>query len=162
MLSLLIPDVEQVKRWLTQAGIQHYICDQCHGLHLSELQVREGVSDARLFVEEDRLLLTTELELRPSALVMALVETSALNMQYPLLKVFSDVGDDVLPRLVACNLLLTRQGVTFEQFIHFMQATVDETVSLIDQCMQSGWLVWPDEGEDADIDLGSSHPPALH
>lgn len=160
MLSLLIPDIGQVKRWLNQAGIQHYVCDQCNGLHLSELQVREGVSDARLFVEDDRLLVTTELELRPSALIMALAETSPLNMQFPLLKIFVDVNDDTLPRLVACSLMLSRQGVTFEQFIHFLQAVVGETVEMLGQCQQDNWLCWPDEEDAGGDDQQTSH--ALH
>lgn len=144
MLSLLIPDVYQVKRWLDQAGIRHYVCDNCHGLHMSELQACDGVADARLFVEDDRMVLTTDLELRPSAVVMALAETSLMNIQYPHIKVFVDINDDSLPRLVACCLLLSRQGVTFEQFIYFIQAVISDTVALVDQCRGSDWLSWPD------------------
>jgi len=59
MLGVVNADAEQVKQWLQQANIRHYICEHCHGLHLSELQEREGVVDARLFVEEDGILLTT-------------------------------------------------------------------------------------------------------
>ena len=92
---------------------------------------------------------------------MALAETSPLNMQFPLLKIFGDVNDDTLPRLVACSLMLSRQGVTFEQFIHFLQAVVGETVEMLDQCQQNNWLCWPDEDEDAGgDDQQTSH--ALH
>ncbi|ARB46373.1 MULTISPECIES: YbjN domain-containing protein [Alloalcanivorax] len=156
MITVVTPDAEQVTRWLQQANIQHYICDQCHGLHLSELQSREGVVDARLFVEEDGLLLTTELEIRPGALFAVQAELSALNMQYPSLKLFLDVNDDSMPRLVACDLLLGRQGVTFDQFIYFVQATVDGTVQLLEECQQAGWLFWPDE-EGAPTEPGALH-----
>lgn len=145
MLALLVPDAAQVERWLRQAGIHHYICDQCHGLHLSELQGRDGVLDSRLFVEEDGLLLSTELEIRPGSLLMMLSEIPRLNMAWPTLKIFIDVNDDALPRLVACDLLLGRAGVTFEQFIHFMQANVDATAQLIEECQQMGCLFGPED-----------------
>lgn len=158
MLSLVLPDPDQVRRWLEQAGIQHYICDQCHGLHLSEVQGREAVVDSRLFVEEDALLLTTELELRPGALFAVLADAPRLNMGYPALKIFPDVNDDALPRLVVCDLLHGRKGVTFEQFIHFTQATVDATLQLLTECQELDFLFWPDD--EAEVPEGTAG--ALH
>ena len=155
MLGVVNADAEQVKQWLQQANIRHYICEHCHGLPLSELQEREGVVDARLFVEEDGILLTTELELRPSALFAVQAELTRLNMAYPSIKLFLDVSDDSLPRLVACDLLLGRHGVSFEQFIYFVQATVDATVQLLDEGQEFNWLIWPDE-----MDSGAGE--ALH
>lgn len=155
MLGVVNADAERVKQWLQQANIRHYICEHCHGLHLSELQEREGVVDARLFVEEDGILLTTELELRPSALFAVQAELTRLNMAYPSIKLFLDVSDDSLPRLVACDLLLGRHGVAFEQFIYFVQATVDATVQLLDEGQEFNWLIWPDE-----MDSGAGE--ALH
>lgn len=145
MLSLVTPDADQVERWLRQAGIQHYICDQCHGLHISELQGREGVIDARLFVEEDGLLLSTELELQPSRLFDVQAMVPRLNMAFPGLKVFLDVNDETLPRLIACDLLLGRAGISFDQFILFVQATVDATVQLLDECLQASCLFQGDD-----------------
>ena len=155
MLSLVNPDAGQVERWLRQAGIQHYICDQCHGLHLSELQGREGVVDARLFVEEEGLLLSTELELQPSRLFDVQAMVPRLNMAFPALKVFLDVNDETLPRLIDCDLLLGRAGVTFDQFIQFVQSTVDATVQLLEECLQLGCLYQGD-------DEGQGSRGALH
>lgn len=147
MLGVIRADADQVKRWLNQANIRHYICEHCHGLHLSELQEREGVVDARLFVEEDGILLTTELEVRPAALFAVQAELSRLNMAYPSIKLFLDVNDDSLPRMVACDLLLGRVGVSFEQFIHFVHASVDATSQLLEECQELGWMIWPDDEE---------------
>ena len=97
MLGVVNADADQVKRWLQQANIQHYICEHCHALHLAELQGREGVVDARLFVEDDGILLTSELEVRPAALFAVQAELSRLNMAYPSVKLFLDVNDDSLP-----------------------------------------------------------------
>lgn len=159
MLSLVLPDADQVRAWLEQAGIKHYICDQCHGLHISEVQSREGVLDSRLFVEEDSLLLTTELELRPAAIFSAVAEMPRFNMSWPALKVFADVNDETLPRLVACDLLHGRQGVTFEQFVYFVQATVDASIQLLEECQRLNCLFWPDEEE---ADAKSQPLDALH
>ena len=157
MLGVIHADADQIKQWLQQANIQHYICEHCHGLHLSELQGREGVVDARLFVEEDGVLLTTELEVRPAALFAVQAELSRLNTTFPSIKLFLDVNDDSLPRLVACDLLLGRRGITFDQFIYFVQATVDATLQLMDECQQFHWLIWPDE-----MDGDAAPGDALH
>lgn len=149
-MGIVTPDANQTKQWLQQARIEHYICEHCHGLHLSEVQQRDGVVDSRLFVEDDGLLLSSELELRPAALFAIQADMARLNMTYPSLKLFLDVDDESLPRLVACDLLLGRQGVSFEQFIYFVQATVDGTIQLLDECQEKTWLMWPEEGAPAE------------
>lgn len=155
MLSLVTPDSEQLGRWLRQAGIQHYICDQCHGLHISQLQGRDGVLDSRLFVEDEGLLMSTELEIQPSRLFDVQAMVPRFNMEFPNLKVFLDVNDDSLPRLVACDLLLGRSGVSFEQFLNFLQLTVDTSVQLLDECQNMGCLY---VGDDDLVDsAGSLH-----
>ncbi|MBZ2188205.1 YbjN domain-containing protein [Alcanivorax sp. JB21] len=158
MHPLITPDVEQLERWLHQAGIEFYICDQCHGLHLTSLQERDGVVDARLFVEQEGILLSTELEVRPSSLFLVQADLTRLNMSFPVLKLFLDVNDDSLPRLVACDMLLTRNGVSYEQFVYFVQACVDACLQLLDDCQQTGCLMWPEEQDANDL------PPrgALH
>ena len=68
MTSIRVPDKALLQEWLDQAGIEHYLCGQCEGLHIRVLQETRGVIDSRLFLEDYGLLLTTELELRPGAL----------------------------------------------------------------------------------------------
>ena len=148
MQGLIHVDGDWIKRWLEQANITHYICDNCHGLHISELQSREGVLDARLFVEDDGLLMTTELEVRPSMLFAVQAQLSELNLSYPSLKLFLDVNDDSMPRLVACDLLLSREGVSQAQFLHFIQATIDATAQLLEESLAAHWLIWPDQQDE--------------
>ena len=112
--------------------------------------------DARLFVEEDGVLFSTELEVRPAALFTVQADLTRLNMEYPSLKLFLDVNDDSMPRLVACDLLLGRRGVTFEQFLYFVQATLDATVQLLEDSQQADWLFWPDD------DVPPAEPGSLH
>ncbi len=148
MLSLNLPDAELTEKWLERAGMPYYICDHCHGLHLSDVQEREGVADARLFAEDQGLLLSIDLELRPSALLVIQADSPRMNMMYPSLKIFPEVSDDTLPRLVVCDLLLTSEGVTFEQFVAFVGITLESAMQLLEECRQQGVCGWPEEGEE--------------
>jgi len=157
-MALSWPDADRIQQWLEQGKVEHYICDQCHGLHFSWLQEREGVLDSRLFVEADWLLLTTELELRPAALFTVLSDTPRLSMDYPAVKIFADVNDETMPRLVVCNVLHTRAGLTFEQFVHFVDVTLDATAQLHQECERLDYLFWPEEEGDEQAGPGA----ALH
>jgi len=138
------PDADLAMQWLEKAGIPHYLCGQCRGLHLSQLQQRDGVIDARLFVEDFGLSLVTELDLRATALLPATADTGLFNLDFPLLKVFPDVIDGELPKLVAEGILLTGAGVTSEQFRHFVRETVKQTEALVEVCRQREFLVAPE------------------
>ena len=97
-------------RLMQQARIEHYVCDQCHGIHMVSLQSVEGIQESRIFVEEEGLLFSSELEVRPSSLLPLVAELGRLNMQYPSLKVFLDIIDDNLPRLVVGHTVFTKAG----------------------------------------------------
>lgn len=144
-MALFHPDADQVRTWLEQSNIEHYVCDQCHGLHLSSMQATDAVLDCRLFVEDDFLLLSSELELRPAAQFAVLADLPRLSTEYPALKVFPDVNDTALPCLVVSDVLYGRQGLAFDQFVHFVQATLDATTRLSTECEQLNYLFWPEE-----------------
>ncbi|EOD53697.1 hypothetical protein G113_18182 [Aeromonas molluscorum 848] len=127
-------------RWLQQARIEHYVCDQCHGIHIVSLQSVEGIQESRVFVEEEGLLFSSELEIRPAALLPMVAELGRLNMQYPSLKVFLDIIDDNLPRLVVGHTVFTKAGLTVEQFILFVQSTIAATHDVVAECERLGFL----------------------
>lgn len=139
-----IPSSEMVMRWLQAARIEHYICDQCHGIHIVSLQSVDGVQESRLFVEEEGLLFSTELELRPSAMLLALADLGRINMQYPSLKAFLDVTDDSLPRLVVGHTVFTKAGLSVEQFLLFVNTTIAATHEVIAECERQGYLNLPE------------------
>ncbi|EKP0262340.1 YbjN domain-containing protein [Aeromonas sobria] len=135
-----IPSSEMVMRWLQQARIEHYVCDQCHGIHIVSLQSVDGIQESRIFVEEEGLLFSSELEVRPSAMLPLVADLGRLNMQYPSLKVFLDIIDDNLPRLVVGHTIFTNAGLTVEQFLLFVQSTIAATHELVAECERSGFL----------------------
>ena len=138
---------EVMQNWLEQSGTEYYLCNHCDGLHLRSLQDTQGVIDSRLFLEEFGLLLTTELELRPSAVLAVSADLGRFNMDYPILKVFLDMVDDALPQLVVAGNLSIGTQLNAEQFIHFIATTVDATAHLAASCGQLGYLYG--EGETA-------------
>ncbi len=150
------PDRALLQRWLEEARVEHYLCNQCEGLHLKALQELDGVVDSRLFLESYGLLLTTELELRPMALLPVAADLGRLNMDYPVLKVFTDVVDDATPQLVVAAHLPTSAGLTLKQFAHFVATTIASTRQLAHECLQLDYLF-------ATADAGGSAPSnALH
>ena len=158
MSKLITPDRPQLEQWLERLGVPHDLCPHCEGLHLLPLLEEEGVIDCRLFVERYGLSLLTELEIRPMAVLPLTVEIHRLNMDFPTLKLFIDIGDEIGPQLVALSIQLTGAGLSFEQFSHFVAMTLEETSQLARSCLQLDYLyAEPDEAEE-----GENTPHALH
>lgn len=140
MASPQLISTETIQDWLDQTGTEFYLCKQCDGLHLRALQDADGVIDSRLFLEEYGLLLTTELELRPAALLAVAADLGRLNMDYPTLKVFLDLVDDALPQLVVAGNLPSGEKLSRDQFLHFIAITVEATAHLAGACRALDYL----------------------
>lgn len=142
------PDQGQLERWLKRAGIGFYLCDQCNGLHISGVQELEGVADARLFIESWGLLFSTELVIRPVALLPLAADLGRLNIDYPTLKLFLDIVDDAMPQLVGGAMWLTGAGITEEQFRLFMSNAIEAMRQLAQEAAHLDYLL-PDEGAES-------------
>ena len=138
---MIIPDSDQIMRWLSQLSIGHYVCDQCHGIHIEELQQLEGVSESRIFIEDQGMIFSTELEVRPGAIFAVVAEVARINMTYPQLKIFLDVVDEAWPRLVACDFLYTQAGISLAQFQVYLEGTLEATRQVMQDAEQMGWLM---------------------
>lgn len=132
---------DKAMRWLSAGYIEHYVCENCHGIHLSELQELEGVLESRLFVELDGAILTSEIEIRPTALLTLVADLGRLNMNYPSLKVFVDIIDDNLPRLIVASYLHTQAGINEAQFSGIVQQTILATQQLLFEITELGFLM---------------------
>lgn len=150
------PDRDLLKVWLQEARVQFSECGECEGLHLAALQGIEGVIDSRLFLERYGLLLTTELEIRPMAVLPLSADLGRVNMDFPTLKIFLDIVDDATPQLVIAGVLPTQAGLTLAQCAHFISTTMDATRQLCEECLQLDYLF--EEG----AARGSTPNRALH
>ena len=148
MTSIQVPDKALLQEWLDATGTEHYLCGQCEGLHIRALQDTPGVIDSRLFLEEYGLLLTTELEIRPGALLLLSADLGRLNMDYPTLKIFLDVVDEALPQLVVAAMCPAGAGLSPNQFKLFVATTIEATAHLAQGCEQLNYLYSaPESGE---------------
>ncbi|MFT7287851.1 MAG: hypothetical protein ACI87W_001966 [Halieaceae bacterium] len=134
------PDLPKLQQWLEEARVQFSDCGECEGLHLAALQGVEGVIDSRVFLERYGLLLTTELEIRPMALLPLAADLGRINMDYPILKVFLDIVDDATPQLVMAGVLPTQAGLTLAQCAQFLSSTMDATRQLAAESLQLDYL----------------------
>lgn len=134
------PDRTLLRQWLEKAHVEYSECGECEGLHLAALKSIEGVIDSRLFLERYGLLLTTELEIRPMALLPMSADLGRINMDYPILKIFLDVVDDATPQLVIAGVMQTQAGLTLEQTAQFISSCMDATRQLAAECLQLDYL----------------------
>lgn len=154
------PDQHQLEHWLNRAGIGFYLCDQCNGLHISGVQEMEGVADARLFIEPWGILFSTELVIRPVALLPLAADLGRLNIDYPTLKLFLDIVDDAMPQLVAGGMWLTGAGIDEAQFQLFMSSTMEAMRQLAAESGHLDYLL-PDENAETG-QLAKAKQPRVH
>ena len=142
-----------LKTWLNELGVEHYICDHCHGLHLVSMQAHQGVIESRLFAEEWGLLISTEFQLRTSAILPLTAEMGLLNANFPTLKVFIDVEDDSLPQLVAGATTFSGAGLSEAQFALFVTTSIEMMTQLGDDLRQMSCLFVENEDDDPPFSL---------
>lgn len=137
-------DRQQLEEWLDHTGTAHYVCDQCQGLHLPGLQGLDGVADSRLFIEPWGVLFSTELVIRPTAILPLASDLARLNMDYPTLKLFLDIVDDAMPQLVGGAWVLGGAGLEEAQFQLFVANASEALRQLIAEMAHLDYLL-PDE-----------------
>ena len=140
MTAPIKPDRDQLEKWLRESRVAFEHCGECEALHIVALQSLEGVVDSRLFLEHYGLLFTTELEIRPMALLALAADLGRLNLDYPTLKLFLDIVDDATPQLVVAGVLPASAGLTTAQVANFMSLTMEGTRQLAAECLQLDYL----------------------
>ncbi len=144
-----------LESWLDKARIEHYLCGECEGLHLPVLQKLEAVVNSRVFQQSFGLVVSTELEIRPVAILPLAADLCRLNLDYPTLKIFVDVVDDATPQLVISATQLTGGSLTQAQFDDFMATSMEATRHLAEECLRLDYLFVEDDsvGRDASRSL---------
>jgi predicted TIM-barrel enzyme len=147
MSGLAKPDRDLLEQWLRDTHVTFDHCGECEGLHLSALQSIDGVIDSRIFLEHWGILLTTELEIRPMAMLAVCADLGRLNMNYPTLKIFLDVVDDATPQLVMAGTLPAGAGLSEPQCANFVSLTMEATRELAAECLALDYLFPEGKGE---------------
>jgi hypothetical protein len=134
------PDRAGLEKWLRDCHVAFEHCGECEALHIVALQNLDGVVDSRLFLEHYGLLFTTELEIRPMAVLALTADLGRLSLDYPTLKLFLDIVDDATPQLVIAGVLPTGAGLTGAQCANFLSLTMEGTRQLAAECLELDYL----------------------
>lgn len=130
MDSLVVPTLDTLRRWLDEIGVTIFECDTCQALHLPHMQNFEGIYDAKIDLVDNIVLFSALAEVKPSALLPLASDLSSINASSLTVKVFLDVQDDNLPKLVVCQSLQVSVGITREQFSAFVKQS-EEQISMV-------------------------------
>ncbi|WP_157508996.1 YbjN domain-containing protein [Ferrimonas futtsuensis] len=157
------PGHADIHRWLEAMQVEFYLCGACDGFHLTKMQECPGVFDSKLeLIEEQGLLqFSTSMELRPATLLKLYSELGELNNRHNELKIFVELMDDTLPKLVISSHVRTAAGLTEEQFADFVGFHSDVKVQLLKWIHEQGYALPDDNDEEShaapEIELGQQH-----
>ncbi len=130
-MSLQHPSETLIVKWLSQGEVEHYLCGECDGIHLTAIQTLDNVSECRLFADEQGLQISAEADVRPDTMFHLLADLNTFNINYPHLKLFFDTIDQACPKLVITSFFLAGHGVSMEQFELFVQSTIEGAREII-------------------------------
>ncbi|MGK2889396.1 MAG: YbjN domain-containing protein [Candidatus Malihini olakiniferum] len=147
MDSLIVPDLNLLLLWLDQLNILYFECDSCQALHLPHMQNFDGIFDAKVDLVDGVILFSALAEVKPSALIPLAGSLSQINASSLTVKAFLDVEDDNLPKLIVCQTVSVAEGVTIEQFRHFMQQSEEQISMVILEACANNMLFLGEEEE---------------
>ncbi|USD38943.1 MULTISPECIES: YbjN domain-containing protein [Ferrimonas] len=163
MPQLTQPGHADLHRWLEALQVEFYLCGACDGFHLTRLQECPGVFDSKLELAEDQSLIqfSTSMELRPAALFKLHSELGELNQRFGDLKLFIELLDDTLPKLIISAQVRTAAGLSEAQFNDFVSHHSQQLQTLLAWVHEQGYALL--EGDDdelpaeIEIELGQQH-----
>ncbi|OSM97143.1 MULTISPECIES: YbjN domain-containing protein [Lonsdalea] len=159
MDSIIVPDLNVLRRWLDQLGIIYFECDACDALHLPHMQNFDGIFDAKVDIVDKVIVFSALAEVKPTALIPLVGDLSQANASSLTVKVFLDIQDDNLPKLIACQTFSAGAGMSLEQFRYFMQQAEEQTSMVILEAGANNLLFIGDEEE---IPAAHVIAPSLH
>lgn len=158
MDSLVVPTLDVLRRWLDENGVSFFECDTCQALHLPHMQNFDGVYDAKIDLLDNIILFSALAEVKPSALLPLAADLSAINASSLTVKVFLDIQDDNLPKLVVCQSLNASVGITREQFAAFIKQSEEQiSMVILEACANQLLYVTEEEGIDPETKIHFLH-----
>ncbi|MBP6120944.1 MULTISPECIES: YbjN domain-containing protein [Providencia] len=160
MDSICYPDISQLRAWLDQLKTSYFECDSCSALHLPHMQNIEGIFDAKLDILNNVLVLSALAELKPTAIVTLVANISQINASSLTAKVFLEINNENLPKLVVSQSFSLEAGMTYRQFCHFLQQAEDQIAAIIFEIFSNNLLYsnqdeFSEDGEESDEDAES-------
>lgn len=151
MDKLVIPDVVILKAWLEQLDIVYYECDNCDALHLYAAQTIDGLLDAKLDIIDNTLICSASAIIRPSVIMSLMSELNQINASTLTTKLFIDIQDDNLPRLIVCQAVSVINGFTRSQFHGFIIEFEDQIMQIMTDIKANHLLLIEEKDEQEEI-----------
>nr|WP_314264635.1 YbjN domain-containing protein [uncultured Moellerella sp.] len=151
MEAICYPDIPQLREWLDQLKTSYFECDACSALHLPHMQNIDGIFDAKLDILSNVMVISALAELKPTAIITLLANISQINASSLTAKVFLEINDENLPKLVVSQSFSLAAGITYNQFGHFIQQS-EEQISAIIFEIHSNHLLYSNSDEREDDD----------
>lgn len=145
MTMLVMPDLAVLREWLDRLQITCFECDACQALHLPHLQSISGIFDAKVDMTDDIIIFSALAELKPSSVMAVAGQLSQLNASSLTLKIFIDLQDDNIPKLVLCHSFVSTAGITIDQFNRFLIEAEEQVAQVMIDVQSNGWLFFEDE-----------------
>lgn len=136
---------QELRTWLDRAQIENFECGQCDGIHLSTLDSGEGPVECRVMHRPDSLLLLTQVELRPSAVLPMGAFAGVLCAEFPEIKVHVECPDEEIPSLVISHAVPHLMNIGENTFVGWVHWYLAITQQVIEEARQSGLLGTPPE-----------------
>ncbi|WP_159567569.1 YbjN domain-containing protein [Budvicia diplopodorum] len=162
METLIVPDLALIRSWLEQLGVSFFECDSCQALHLPHLQSIDGIFDAKVDLLDNVILFSAVAEIRPVALIPLVADLSQINASSLTMKVFIDIQDDNLPKMVICQSISVSAGITLEQFSLLLQEGEEQTTQIIMEAKANDLLTVSDNDGEEDIQVIAPVAHRLH
>ncbi|PKH24319.1 YbjN domain-containing protein [Enterobacterales bacterium CwR94] len=159
MDSLIVPDLDVLRRWLDLQSITWFECDSCQALHLPHMQNFDGVFDAKIDLVDGVILFSALAEVKPTALIPLVGDLSQINASSLTVKAFIDIQDDNLPKLIVCQSISVSAGLTYGQFSHFMKQSEEQISMIVMEAFANNLLML---GEDDDHSAFEAPLSRLH
>lgn len=147
---------DHLETWLQDLTVRHYLCPNCEGIHLTDLEEQVGVLESRIFLDEGLIIISTELPIRPSAVLPLHGSLNLVNFEHPLVKVTLNLNDDEIPRLVISGTLIANE-LSPSYFNAYLNAVTAGSLQVLEHATALD-VLFLDEPE---LDLEGS-PDALH
>ena len=153
MDSICYPDISQLREWLDQLKTSYFECDSCAALHLPHMQNIDGIFDAKLDIINNVLVLSALAELKPTAIIPLVANISQINASSLTAKVFLEINNENLPKLVVSQSFSLGAGMTYRQFSHFIQEAEEQISSIVFEIFSNNLLYANhDEFEEAEVE----------
>lgn len=140
MDSICYPDITKLREWLDQLKTSYFECDSCSALHLPHMQNIDGIFDAKLDILNNVLVLSALAELKPTAIVTLVANISQINASSLTAKVFLEINNENLPKLIVSQSFSLEAGMTYRQFCHFLQQAEEQISAIVFEILSNNLL----------------------